>query len=174
MVCAQSGTCEPLANAGAPCGTWSPCAFNLTCVGATDDDAGTCQPDGTSLGATCDGARVNAPLCSDISGLFCPSATDQCAQATLSAPGQSCGVTPGDAGTSDAAAPSKLARCSSGAACIRAAGSSGSKCVPPAPEAAPCDTVLGPPCLAPARCVLSGDASTAGTCAILGVTNACN
>jgi hypothetical protein len=114
----------------------------------------------------CDGTRATAPLCELDFGLYCPPATDECAKATLAMAGQMCGVIPS---TSDGGAPPPLAICVGGAACEPGTGTT-SACLAPAADGDTCDTTTGPPCLDPARCVSTVDASPSGTCAILETT----
>ncbi len=61
--------------------------------------------------------------------------------------------------------------CYGGTDCFPTTTSSGF-CTPPAADGQPCDSVLGPSCENPARCVPknpANDASTAGTCLVIGV-----
>jgi hypothetical protein len=174
LKCSKAGICASPVLAGGACDQSRPCGFLTTCVGDTPTTPGTCQADGPSVGTACDTATMTASLCANEYGLFCPSATRQCATMDLVGPSQACGVFAGDAGTSDAAAPSRKIDCTGGGDCFPTTASKGT-CLAPAAEGATCDTVNGPPCMAPARCVgATGDASTTGTCQILVQSTSCN
>jgi hypothetical protein len=165
MLCSTANTCAMIVAMGGTCDNSHPCGFALSCVSPTVTQSGTCQAAGATVGAACDGSKMMAPLCEHDFGLFCPSATEMCAQASLVGTSQACGVMPGvktDAGVG----PSSMATCNGGGACEPSTVTKGA-CTAPASDGAACDNVLGPPCLAPARCVTTSDASTAGTCAIL-------
>ncbi len=159
LVCAQNACAARVALGGA-CDLAAPCAVGLSCVGATATVKGQCETDGTTVGATCDAKRKTAAGCYGVYGLYCTVA-GQCASVGFASAGQSCGlINTSDAGGGlDAGAPYDVTDCTGGAAC------DAQKCVAPAADGAACDTANGPPCLAPARCVLGSDAGTAGTCA---------
>ncbi len=173
MLCSQAGTCAAVVALGGACDTGHPCGFALSCVGSTPSSSGTCQTAGAAVGDTCDPTRSTAPLCEHDFGLFCPSTGDRCVKSALVDAGQPCGVTPGMVLAGDAATPSMSALCAAGAACEPSSAPNG-HCVAPVADGAECDMANGPPCLDPARCVSTSDASTSGTCSILDTTTTCN
>jgi len=59
--------------------------------------------------------------------------------------------------------------CTGGAICVVATGMTSGTCVAPVAEGAACDTVVGPFCEVPAKCVTNGS-GTAGTCGLEGTT----
>lgn len=158
MICAADGALNGSCDASDPCG------YGLTCVGAVASTStpGTCQAAGEATGAACGGTM---PGCDGTSGLFCggPSGSKTCMSITYVADGMPCG---------DLSSTSH-AECVAGG-CYTSTGSAGSgqtgTCKSDTADGTACDTVLGPGCLTPARCVISGDGS-AGTCEIpLGAT----
>jgi len=153
MLCAAN-KCVARGALNATCDAANPCGFALTCVGTT---AKTCQQSGTSVGASCDPQHQTGPGCVGQYALTCVE-DGLCTRDTLSPTG-SCGVIDIEAGL-DAEAPSSNTECTLGGLC--AAGT----CALPAADNAACDDTNGPPCLAPARCVTTSDASTAGTCTL--------
>lgn len=165
MLCTKAGTCAvPVATSGA-CDDARPCGFGLTCVGKNATTPGVCQPEATTVGATCDLKKAKGAGCQTELGLYC-GPDDHCAAEALVAPPAACGRLFGaDSGAADGgdAGPVTftVARCLGGAACAPAKSST---CIAPTADGAACDRVSGPPCLAPARCVSANDASTAGTC----------
>ncbi len=174
MLCSQADTCAEVVAGGGACGMGNPCGFGLSCVGSTATTSGICQTAGTTPGAACDDGRTTAPLCNHDDGLFCPSATDMCAQSSLVDAGAVCGIIPGMLIPGmDASTPSKSALCGGGNSCEPPAAPSG-RCLAAAADGAPCNTAIGPACLAPARCVGTNDAGAGGTCAILETTTACD
>ena len=144
----------------------NPCAAGLSCVGenVAAGTMGTCQPDGSTVGATCDSTRKTLPACDAALGLACiPSGagmtTGTCQAIMLVAANQTCGAI----GTPTTA----VAECAGGGLCVKASSTSRTgTCVAPAADGAACDSVAGPPCLAPARCVPTSAGSTAGTCKV--------
>lgn len=142
----------PLAASGA-CDDSSACGPGLTCIGNTATALGVCTPLQTALGASCSipdgGSRCDGRL-----GLYCNSVAGKvCAQVgTASATGQ-CGTV--DGGVID---------CLADSFCQRPVGSADGTCVAPAAEGAACDTLNGPICLRPARCVLDVEGGTTGSC----------
>jgi hypothetical protein len=166
---AASGKCAAYVASGGACLTGvSPCEGGLACVG--DDPAtmtmGTCQTQGTTVGAACDGSRNTAPNCDSSVGMACVpaakgSAIGTCQAIKLVGAGQACG----DIGAMPITG---RADCQDGGLCKKAAPTDNTgTCVAAAADDQPCDNdpANGPPCLAPAKCVVpSGSPGTAGTC----------
>jgi hypothetical protein len=166
---ATAGTCAAFVAAGGAClGGQSPCQSGLACVG--DDPAtmtmGTCQAQGTTAGAACDASRNTAPNCDASFGVTCiPTAKGSpigtCQATKLVAAGAACG-------NIGAMPITGFAACNNGGLCKKAAPTDNTgTCVAPAADGAACDNdaANGPPCLAPARCVIpSGSPGTSGTC----------
>jgi hypothetical protein len=148
-------TCVAPAGMGAQCSRAQPCGSGLSCVGASMTVMGTCQPTGNNAGVTCDPRQQTAPGCNGEIGLYCNRVTMKCALTTYTAAGQPCGtdMTSGN-----------VTGCASGGMCVGASATALGMCVAPAADGAACDTANGPPCLAPARCINGGGATTAGNC----------
>lgn len=154
QVCPKSGICTTPSALGAPCGKDMPCAAGLSCLGASAMAAGSCVTAATSVGAACDPKKASAPGCERRFGLFCDPSTMACASITYAPDGGACGVVAG-----------AEVDCAGGGLCVIPAGEVAGVCHAPAPDGAPCDADIGPPCLLPSRCVPSSAGSTAGTCA---------
>jgi hypothetical protein len=154
---ASTMTCAAVVSQNGACDASHPCDNGLACVGDTATTMGTCQGAGTVVGAPCGGSM---PGCDGTLGLYCagPAGSKSCAAMALVGDGQPCGVL----------ADGSHVGCAAGD-CYTATGLAGTgamgvcKAAVDAPAA--CDTMLGPGCLAPARCVVSGSA-TAGTCVV--------
>jgi hypothetical protein len=169
MACAiptgqTTGTCAIYVGSGGAClpGT-SPCQSGYDCVGSVEatSTAGTCQAQGSALGAACDRSSKTAANCDYNLGLTCiPAASGSgvgiCKALTLAPAGQACGVV--SAGTP--AVVQSQAVCEAGGECINAL------CVAYATDGQACDSdaTIGPPCESPARCVPTAAGGTAGTC----------
>lgn len=152
---ATAGTCQAPVASGGMCdkGT-SACGTGLSCVGPMAGGPGTCQPEGTKVGDACDSKKKDAPGCDSALGLYCPiGAGAKCAAVKEAKAGEACGIVGTD-----------VVVCTAGAACIRPMGMTQGTCVAPAADGAACDTAAGPPCLSPARCVLTDPKGTAGKC----------
>jgi len=153
----STNTCAALVGFAGACDDTHLCAVGLWCVGGdpTTMTPGSCQAAGTRLGAACGGTR---PGCEATRGLFCAGEGDDAACAALTSGGTACGPLPD--GT--------RAGCVAGG-CYTDLGPAGAgemgTCKPFAPDGYPCDTLLGPGCMPPARCV-TYPGSTAGTCVI--------
>ncbi len=157
LACTPNQTCAPyVANGGACDGKNNVCAPGSACVIASGQTAGTCQAKIETAGTACDSKLQTAPNCDSNAGLFCSTTSKTCVAYSYANAGAGCGASIGD--TMDTL-------CNGGAACLNPDGS-GNMCVPPANPGDSCDTVMGPPCFAPARCVIS-DGSTSGTCTLL-------
>jgi hypothetical protein len=124
---------------------------------------GMCQTAGSTVGAPCDTAHKADPICYGDLGLVCiPSngTIGTCQKIELLGAGATCGTI----GTPETA----FAQCSAGGLCMKASSTDKTgTCVEPAADGAACnsDAAIGPPCLAPAKCVVpAGGTGTAGTC----------
>jgi hypothetical protein len=163
LACTTAGQCATYAANGASCLTGvQPCAAGLWCVGdvPATTTTGTCQAAGATVGAACDGSHKTLPGCDNALGLVCvPSAAGAtvgtCAAIVLKAPGAVCGFV-------GASPITGFADCQAGGLCVKGL------CVAPAADGAACDSdaTIGPPCLAPAKCVPSTSGATAGTCTV--------
>jgi hypothetical protein len=157
---AATATCQAVVSLNGACDGAHPCDNGLACVGATATAAGACQTAATTPGAAC-GAGM--PACDNTLGLFCAGAAGAktCAAITLVGAGMPCGTladgTRADCRAGDcytATGPANGATMGTCQAAVRET------------DADPrCDTALGPGCLPPARCLLTG-AGTAGTCVV--------
>lgn len=168
LVCDRAtGTCETAGVANATCDATHPCAAEYECirtldagVAASDDAgvsvAGTCQLGATSVGAACRPGSVLVPKCEKTVYLTCDETSKKCAQDAFVDAGAPCGDL--DGGVAD---------CTGGAVCDPTIGKTGT-CVPAAAEGAACDSINGPNCLAPARCIGTvTDGGTIGVCTLV-------
>jgi hypothetical protein len=154
---ASTMTCASVVSQNGACDATHPCDNGLACVGDTATTMGTCQTAGTTVGAPCGGSMAG---CDGTLGLYCAGAAGSkaCAAMMLVGDGQPCGVL----------ADGSHVGCQAGD-CFTATGPAGTgemggcKAAVDAPAA--CDTMLGPNCLAPARCVIAAG-GTAGTCVV--------
>jgi hypothetical protein len=147
-----SSLCVEPVDASGPCNDTSTCAPGLTCIGNTGTSLGACVPL-AGLGASCDladgGSRCDARF-----GLYCNTPAGKvCAPVGTATASQTCGTV--DGGVID---------CLQDSFCQKSEGSTVGTCVAPAAEGAPCDTLNGPICATPARCVLTVEGSTTGLC----------
>lgn len=156
QLCSAMKTCQAWVQAGGTCDNKTlQCAPHTWCVIPAGAMAGTCQPSAMVAGATCDYKRQTGPGCDFNTGTFCAS-NNQCVNITYVSAGAACDVTNGGTGE---------AICSNGSSCYPT-GSGGSACLALGKEGAACDTMAGPGCMAPARCVTDGT-GTSGTCSAL-------
>lgn len=158
-------TCRALVAMGGTCDIDHPCGADLGCVRtAATATMGTCQSLGMTVGAACNDLNIAMPTCDANQGLFC-NGMSQCAMATVAMAGQACG--PMSMRATDSV-------CTAGGFCPAAAtGTTTRMCLAAASDGQPCDSTLGPPCLAPSRCIVTAtgaDAGTAGTCMVLNPT----
>jgi hypothetical protein len=152
------GTCANYVASGGKCLTGTlPCGIGLACVGenVATSTKGVCTAKGATVGAACDTTAKTMPDCAFVLGLTCiptaPSTTlGKCAPIALAAPGATCGIV-GNPVTS-------VVDCQAGGLCVNG------KCVGTTTIGSSCDTVKGPPCLAPVLCVPTTAGGTAGTC----------
>jgi hypothetical protein len=157
---AMTMMCQTPGAMGAMCSKTLPCASDLTCVGTTPAAMGTCQPAVAMSGASCDPRDATGPACDGTIGLHCNGKTKLCDAIQFVGDGMPCGtLTDGT-----------FAACAGGGLCALAAGATLGTCKAPAADGAACDTDVGPPCLAPAKCVTGGASTTAGTCQLPGAT----
>jgi hypothetical protein len=148
--------CQGFAPSAGTCGRGLPCGAGLFCVGSSSTTTGSCEPAVEQVGASCDPTGKAGPGCDRLAALTCNSLSRECASIEYAATGQACGT------VND-----QTTLCASAGTCAAAVGadaSAGETCSPSAPDGAECDLALGPFCREPARCVVSGDAGTQGTC----------
>jgi hypothetical protein len=155
-------TCMVEGAVGAACSRANPCGFGLSCVGSTMTAMGSCMSMGTTVGAACDVQLKTAPACNRTYGLWCNTGPKTCTAVTFVAAGAACGQ-----GTDG-----NLTDCKASSECFGATFGMNpvmGTCMAPAADGAACDTMAGPPCTAPARCVTAAG-STAGTCTLADAT----
>jgi hypothetical protein len=144
---------------------YQPCQSGLSCVG--DDEAtmtmGTCQASGAAVSAACDGSRKTMPACNADMGLVCiptakGSAVGTCQNISLASATQPCGDIGSDPITG-------FAVCQTGLCAKVSPTATTGTCVADAMDNAACNTdpTMGPSCLAPSKCVVTGTGTT-GTC----------
>jgi hypothetical protein len=153
-----TATCQTRVAQNGACGASAPCAAGLSCVGATMAAMGACKPAGATIGVACDPKKKTEAGCDGDKGLFCDSGTMLCAKETFAAPRQPCGFI----GTMEVG-------CSAGGLCVIPGTAAAGTCIAPAADGAACDDTNGPPCLLPAKCVVSGG-GTMGACTLPGGT----
>jgi hypothetical protein len=158
---AETMTCEDVGILNGSCATNDPCGNGLSCVGVSSTSAqGTCEVALGTVGAACGGGTT--PACNGSLGLSCVGATGgkTCVAISYVSDGMPCGNLSN----------TSFAQCKAGT-CYTATGvASGSQmgnCKLDAIEGASCDTVLGPSCMTPARCVVASDGGTSGLCTVL-------
>jgi hypothetical protein len=148
LTCVQpSATCVAYAEVGAACGGAQPCNDGLTCVGATSTSTGMCQSGTQTLGGAC---AFGGAGCDVFAALSCNAMSGTCVTAPLGVAGAACGEVE-----------NQTAYCIAGT-CPRG------NCVASAAVGEACDLADGPPCLGTARCIVTGDSGTSGTCQING------
>jgi len=154
-------TCATPVSASGACDDSSACAPGLTCLGNTASALGACVPLAT-LGGNCD-LTDGGSRCDGRFGLYCNVPAGKiCAPVATANASQPCGTIDGG-----------VIECVASAFCRKPANSKVGTCLPPAADGSPCDTVNGPLCAAPARCVLSVEGGTTGTCQAT-VPQSCN
>lgn len=156
--------CEPDVPLGGACGQDSTpgCASDLTCQLTSGLLTGTCANAVQSVGATC-GSANNGIGCDNTHGLTCTTIDKikSCTAIKFLSDGATCGTQPDGS----------YAECAAGQ-CWTPDGPFTSTAYPTgickafAVDGAGCDTVLGPTCMNPARCV-TGDAGSTGVCTLL-------
>jgi hypothetical protein len=162
LVCSRvTGMCVAAGVVNATCDPTHPCAAEYECVhtldaGVTDDAGvsitGTCQLGATTVGAACRPGNIVDPRCEKSVYLTCEAR--MCAQDSFADAGAPCGDF--DGGSAD---------CTSGGSCQNGT------CVAAAADGTSCDTVNGPTCLSPARCIgAASDGGVTGTCTLVDPT----
>jgi hypothetical protein len=178
----QNGACAAFVASGGACGKDAPCAPGFSCVGATKTASGTCQADGATVGASCDAKQATGPKCDPDLDLVC--IASMCSAEMIATGSAACGVV----------SPGTVTRCGAAGVCVLSApdagppsdagaeaGSDGGAdagevdagapmqgtCLPPAIVSGACDTASGPDCMAPAKCVVTTDGGTSGTCQVV-------
>lgn len=141
----------PVPNA-AVCDSGHPCNVSLSCVIPNGMISGTCEPAGETSGAACDPTRQIAAGCNGNAGLYCNGTTKTCMPVTYATASGQCGIVN-----------HAVVDCINASTCFGAQGQTPGTCIADALEGTPCDTVAGPSCLLPARCV-NGSGATAGIC----------
>jgi hypothetical protein len=147
-----SSACASFALSGSSCALGQPCVEGSACEGASAGVSGTCDLSAETLGTTC---NPTGGGCDSDQGLTCNSESKQCVALQLAAAGQPCG-TVNDEGAS----------CMNGGKCVGESGTTPGTCTATAAVGAACDLSAGPGCISPSRCIIAGDAGTAGTCLI--------
>jgi hypothetical protein len=150
----HESVCVPRVGAGSPCTKTGACNADLVC-GAN----GQCKPPALGeVGASCSPDEWLS--CNIWKGLRCDP-TLGCQPRPIPAPGEPCGYSATDAGTSGEL------YCTGGASCVWSSALNPGLCMLPAAEGDSCDLGVGPPCRYPAECVLGvctiADATTCGT-----------
>jgi hypothetical protein len=154
-------TCEAVVSLNGACDGTHPCDSGLACVGAnaTTMTMGTCQMGGSAPGVPC-GAGQAMTACDNSLALYCagPTGGKTCMPIVFVGNGMSCGLL-ADGSRTDCIAGDCYTTTGI------ATGTTVGTCKSFVPETAACDTVLGPGCLAPARCVVAAGGTT-GTCVV--------
>jgi hypothetical protein len=150
LTCTTNKACAAWVPVDGACDVDHPCSPHNWCVTAEGAATGTCMPSVTTQGAACDPHKYTAPGCDFNAGLYCNTMTSTCTSLVYVAAGEACGNIDGD-----------YHECVGGATCR----GTPAMCIADADDGAPCDTVLGPSCMSPARCVTDG-VSSAGTCTL--------
>jgi len=166
LTCYRS-TCVAFVASGETCSPTEPCGAGLSCVTAKGASTGTCKEDGTTVGAACDPTLETAASCDATQELYCVHLKGDpnlhtCQKSPLATAGQACGNVAG-----------VTALCSDASTCVKSTADGGATgtCVARAADGADCDTVTGPACLAPARCIGTLlDGGTSGKCTLPGTT----
>jgi hypothetical protein len=158
---AGSLTCQALVAVNQPC-DGPTCSAGLNCVGANNVinmGIGTCMTAGMTAGAACGATSANSAACAGVLGLACsgPAGSKSCMTITFGDDGAPCGPSTADVVRSLC----KAGGCytDTGLAAEPQTGT----CKADVDPGAACDTMLGPACKPPGRCVV-GVNSTAGTC----------
>ena len=150
MLCVAEGT------SGATCSRDAPCAFGFSCVGSTKVKMGTCMTAVAMVGATCDPTQQTSAGCDRAQGLFCNATSKTCTAVSYAGDGQTCGLG-SDGNFTDCKAGDCLGY-------TLGANAQPGTCKAKAADGAACDSVNGPFCQPPAKCVYSS--GTAGTCTV--------
>jgi hypothetical protein len=155
---ASSKSCATLGTVGETCDADSPCGAHLSCIGANAAKAtvGKCQTSVAKKGATCDPTNQTGPGCDFDAGFVCNSMSKECEPITVSPAGGPC--------DSD---DHQFAVCSASGSCSASEAGALGTCTAAAVDGKACTTAAkGPGCLVPARCILTTDGGTTGTCQV--------
>lgn len=145
--CNDQSVCTPHALLGQACSKDNTCASGYACTGSV------CVQGLAQEGAPC--GLTGDVGCDIVSGLDCNEQRQSCQPAIFVGAGQACdSILFGQQTT----------HCSGGAQCLNGA------CSAVVGLGQACDTVAGPTCVTPARCINQGDGGTAGTCVITDAT----
>jgi hypothetical protein len=154
--CTPMQTCQAWVAVGGMCdGKNLVCAPGSACVIAAMMTMGTCQAEATMVGGTCDYKRQTGSACDPNLGLFCNN-TNKCVSIMYVKAGGNCGSL--NMGAADGT-------CTGGAGCYSAGAGMQAMCIALGQEGDACDLAVGPGCMSPGRCVVSG-AGNAGTCTL--------
>jgi hypothetical protein len=157
---ASTMTCQNLGLLNQPCGSGMPCGNGMSCVESAVDGgtASVCALAIGQVGGACGGATT--PSCDGTLGLHCggTAGAKTCAADVFVAGGEPCGNLGGG----------MAAQCQAGS-CYTSTGPAGQgdagTCKLNGADGASCDTVVGPDCVRPARCVVTGG-GTSGVCTL--------
>lgn len=149
------GQCQTRVAPGGACdNTTAPCQAGLTCTGASGTTK-TCQQALTNTTEACGGAN---PGCFVAAGLWCSGTSRSCVNIGYVGSGSACGT----------AADGTHTECEAGTCYTNsglAAATELGTCAANAGDGEACDTVLGPACIVPARCITQ-DGGSHGTCVV--------
>ncbi len=146
--------CATYAVAGEACGIGAVCGDGLACVGSNTSTGatGTCVAAVSVAGAPCQTTAAPAS-CDRNLGLACNAVSKTCQTFVAAGAGQPCDNVD-----------NQFAGCAAGGACSTSVPEATGTCVAAAANAAVCDVVSGPRCLALSMCVVTS--GTSGTCQI--------
>jgi hypothetical protein len=164
LICLQdTETCAAAISDGGACTDATVCGVGFTCLGLRKNTPGTCTPNG-GVGDACDDAALMAPHCDANGGSFCERGVRDagiCQPIIVNSSGSACGDVSG-----------VTTVCGTGGLCVKSDPDGGSgSCVAYVIDGNSCDSVAGPPCLPPAKCVPTTDGGTAGTCTLANGTS---
>jgi hypothetical protein len=140
---------------GEACSPTAPCGAGLACVMQGSATSGVCESEAETVGATCDPTGAG---CDRNVNLWCvndPTLPDfgTCQPVAYAMPGSPCYVVNG-----------VQTYCALGT-CVPNGDGSGATCVGRAGDGEPCNSVSGPACISPSRCVgTEVDGGTSGLC----------
>jgi hypothetical protein len=171
--------CAAVVSENGACDATHPCDKGLVCFGndTATNTTGTCETAGTRVGQACGGTM---PACDGTLGLYCggPAGAKTCMRVIYGAAGGPDGGADASAASPDggtgAGIPCGVLADGTHVGCVAggcytatgvASGTDLGACKPFAPDNGPCDYVLGPDCMLPARCAGTG-VGTAGTCMV--------
>jgi len=160
LICfSDSESCGVGVEDGGACSDHDACGAGESCVGLVDGGHGTCVPRG-GVSAPCDPKEGTEPSCFGAGGIACVRGVRDagtCLPISVETSGATCGTV---AGQADAV-------CGTGGLCVKSSPDGGTgACQGYVSDGQSCDSVLGPPCVTPAKCVPATDGGTAGTCTL--------